>query len=208
MTRRKEDGAPNPALTFQIVSKEDPKHGRWILPIVIAGLIGFTYVFVNALPAADVAASTTTTIATTTTTAPTTTTSTTLPADMRAFLLEVDRFEEVAKQLDVELNAVNDAWEAKEIDFDAAHAGFTTVSDGARVLADEVTATSVPDPYVDVWPESIALAEDLVVKADAVIAGLEAPDDGTARREAVAAYDTATADFVAHLDVVRAQTPE
>ena len=190
------------------MSKEDPKHGRWILPIVIAGLIGFTYVFVNALPAADVAASTTTTSTTTTTAAPTTTTSTTLPADIKAFLLEVDRFEDVAKELDVELNSVNDAWEAKEIDFDTAHADFTAVRDGAQVLADEVTATSVPDPYVEAWPETIALAEDLVVRADAVIAGLEAPDDGTARREAVAAYDTATADFLAQLDVVRAQTPE
>ena len=35
------------------MSKEDPKHGRWILPVTIAALIGFTYLFVTALPPAE-----------------------------------------------------------------------------------------------------------------------------------------------------------
>ncbi len=189
------------------MSKEDPKPGRWILPIVIVALIGVTYLFVNALPAADVAASTSTTQATTTTTTAPPATTTTLPNDILAFLQEVDRFDARASELQTELNAVNDAWEAGEIDFDAALAGFETVRDGAQDLANEVAATSVPDPYTPAWPDTITASQDLVVAAEAVIAGLQAPDDGTARREAVTLYNEETVAFQDQLDVVRSLTP-
>ncbi len=189
------------------VSKEDPKPGRWVLPIVIIALIGFTYIFVTSLPEADVAASTTTTVAATTTTAPAATTTTTLANDILAFLQELDRFEGVAVQLQTDLNAVNDSWEAGDIELEQAEAGFTAVRDGAQVLANEVAATSVPDPYTPAWPDTITASQALVSAADAVIAGLLAPDDGTARREAVVAYNEATVAFTSQLDVVRSLTP-
>ena len=53
--------APRPPI-LAVVSKEDPKHGRWILPVVVAALIGFTYLFVNALPPAEIPVGTTTTV--------------------------------------------------------------------------------------------------------------------------------------------------
>ena len=40
-----------------------------------------------------------------------------------------------------------------------------------------------------------------------MIEGLRAPDDGTARREAVTAYAALTDDFLAALDAVTAATP-
>ncbi|MBW2472278.1 MAG: hypothetical protein JRE18_09380, partial [Deltaproteobacteria bacterium] len=135
------------------VSKEDPKPGRWVLPVVIVALIGLTYVFVSSLPEADLAASTSTTAATTSTTSPPASTSTTLPNDILAFLQEVDRFDAVAGELQAELNSVNDAWETGDIEFEAAEAGFTAVRDGAQQLANEVAATSVPDPYTPAWPD-------------------------------------------------------
>ena len=46
-----------------------------------------------------------------------------------------------------------------------------------------------------------------MVAAEAVIAGLQAPDDGTARREAVALYNEETVAFQDQLDVVRSLTP-
>jgi hypothetical protein len=189
------------------VSTEDPKPGRWILPIVIVALIGFTYIFVNALPAADVAASTTTTQATTTTTAPVESTTSTLPTDILAFLAEVDRFDAEAQDLQTDLTTVNDQWEADEIDFDTAEAGFTQVRDGAQDLANQVAATTVPDAFQSAWPDTITTSQALVSAADAVIVGLNAPDDGSARREAVDAYNQATTAFLDQLDVVRALTP-
>lgn len=190
-----------------IVSKEDPKPGRWVLPIVIVVLIGMTYIFVNSLPVADVAASTTSTSSTTSTTLPASTTTSTLPADILAFLQEVDRFEALSQDLLTELNQVNDQWEAREISSDEAAAGFAAVRDGAQELANQVAATTVPDPYVSAWPDTIAASQQLVTAADAVIAGFEAPDDGTLRREAVDGYQVDTVAFQEQLDTVRALTP-
>jgi len=189
------------------VSKEDPKPGRWILPIVIVTLIGFTYVFVNALPAADVSASSTTTVPTTTTTTVAPTTTSTLPNDILAFLAEVDRFETLAADLLVELNNVNSQWEAKDIDIHDTEDAFIVLRDDAQKLADQVAATTVPDPYSPAWPDAITTSQDLVTQADAVIEGLLAPDDGTLRRAAVQAYNDATVAFSAQLDVVRGLTP-
>lgn len=189
------------------VSKEDPKHGRWVLPLVVVGLIAFTVVFVRALPAADVAQSTTTTSSTTTTTTPSSTTTTTLPADVRAFLNEVDRFRTTTQDLRDQLNALNSQWEADEVGFDAAVVGFQEIADAHQATANEVTATVVPQPFADSWPDAIALSLDLVAKTDAVIEGLRAPDDGTLRREAVTAYGAAVDNFLAQLSVVEAAAP-
>ncbi len=189
------------------VSKADPKPGRWILPIVIAVLIGFTYVFVNALPPADVAASTTTTIPVTTTTTVAPTTTSTLPTEVLAFLAEVDRFDKTATDLVAQLTSVNEQWEARDIDHDGAEAGFTDARDDAQKLANQVAATTVPDPFKPAWRDTITASQDLIVQADAVLEGLLAPDDGSLRRDAVQAYNDSTTAFTAQLDVVRALTP-
>jgi len=191
---------------LSVVSKEDPKPGRWILPLVIAGLIGFTYVFVNALPAADIAASTTTTLPPTTTTIAQTTTSSTLPSDILAFLQELDRFENVANDLQSQMDAVNQARE-DGANFDDTLAGFEAVEDGAQELANQVAATTVPDVFAPAWPDTIAASQDLVTQAQAVIDGLRAPDDGSQRREAVAEYAVKTTAFTDQLDIVRGLTP-
>lgn len=188
------------------MSKDDPKPGRWILPLVIAGLIGFTYVFVNALPAADIAASTTTTLPPTTTTIAQTTTSSTLPSDILAFLQELDRFENVANDLQSQMDAVNQARE-DGANFDDTLAGFEAVEAGAQELANQVAATTVPDVFAPAWPDTIAASQDLVTQAQAVIDGLRAPDDGSQRREAVAEYTVKTTAFTDQLDVVRGLTP-
>ncbi|KAA3640452.1 MAG: hypothetical protein DWP92_03030 [Armatimonadetes bacterium] len=192
------------------VSTHDPKPGRWILPVVIVALIGFTYLFVNALPAADVAASTSTTSSTSTTLAPTTTTSTTLPNAILAFLQEVDRFEAEAIALQAELDMVNEDWENRDdtgATLDETKAGFEAVRDGAQELSNQVAAAIVPEPFPPAWPDTIVAAQLLVTRADEVIDGLLAPDDGSLRRQAVTAYGDATTAFTAQLDTVRALTP-
>ncbi|MCB1246672.1 MAG: hypothetical protein KDB69_05360 [Acidimicrobiia bacterium] len=192
------------------MSTADPKPGRWVLPIVIVALIGFTYLFVNALPAADVAASTSTTSSTSSTTIPEATTSTTLPNDILAFLQELDRFQSVAEGLLADLNSANDDWENRDdtgATKDETEAAFTAVRDGAQALADQVAATSVPEPFPPEWPATIAAAQALESHAQSVIDGLNAPDDGSLRREAVAGYNEATTTFTTQLDTVRALTP-
>ncbi len=192
------------------MSKTDPKPGRWILPIVIAALIGFTYLFVNALPAADVTASTSTTTSTTSTTVAPTTTSTTLPNDILAFLQELDRFEDVAIALRAELEQVNDDWENRDrtrMKIGEAEAGFTAVQDDAQELADQVGTTTVPEPFPPAWQDTIIAAFVLPSTVQDVIDGLLEPDDGSLRREAIIAYAEATAEFTGQLDAVRSLTP-
>jgi hypothetical protein len=195
---------------LSFVSTTDPKPGRWVLPVVILALIGFTYLFVNALPAADVVASTSSTSSTTSTSIAQSTTSTTLSNDILAFLQEVDRFEGVATDLQADLDQVNSDWENRGdtgMTKDQAQAGFTAVRDGAQELANQVAATVVPEPFPPAWPATITDSQALVTAADAVIAGLLAPDDGSLRRQAVTAYGDATTAFTQQLDTVRALTP-
>lgn len=194
------------------MSKEDPKHGRWILPVVIAALIGFTYLFVTALPPAEIPVGTTTTVVAsqTTTTAPTETTTTTLPADIAAFLSLVDGYEATANTIANDIDDTNTAWENRADgvpSFEDTLAALEAAKVEAQTLSDSVEATNPPDAYTAVWPDSITTAAALPPGVDAVTDGLRAPDDGTARREAVDAYEVLTAEFLASLDLVRAATP-
>ena len=196
------------------MSKEDPKHGLWILPVVVAALIGFTYLFVNALPPAEIPVGTTTTVvasgSTTTTTSGGTTTTTSLPPDIDAFMRLLDGYAGDATQIQSDLDAANDAWENRADDvpsFNDTLAAFETALVEAQTLSDNVAATNPPDAYTSVWPASVAAAAELPPGAQAAIDGLRAPDDGTARREAVAAYGVLTDDFLATIDAVKAVTP-
>jgi hypothetical protein len=191
------------------VSKEDPKHGRWILPVVVAALIGFTYLFVNALPPAEIPVGTTTTVvaAETTTTTTSAATTTTLPADIAAFLQLVNGYASDAVKINTDIDTANTAWENDEASFEDTLASFEASRVEAQTLSDNVTATNPPDIYADVWPDAVTAAAALPTGVDAVIDGLRAPDDGTARSEAVAAYDVLTDEFLSALDAVTAATP-
>jgi len=161
---------------------------------------------VNALPAADIAASTTTTLPPTTITIAPTTTTSTLPIDILAFLQELDRLENLANDVQTQMDEVNDAREDGGSVPDA-DAGFEIVKEAAQDLANQVAATSVPDVFASAWPDTISASQDLVTQAQTVIDGLHAPDDGTLRRAAVAEYAVKTEAFNSQLDVVRGLTP-
>lgn len=195
------------------MSKEDPKPGRWILPAIVVALIGFTYLFVNALPPAEIPVGTTTTIAaqsTTTTVPELETTTTTLPPEIAAFLRLVDDYAATANLIADDVDATNTAWEERADgvpSFNDTLAAFEADQAEAQTLSDNVEGTNAPDAYAAVWPDAVAAAADLPTGVNAVIEGLRAPDDGTARREAVAAYEELTAAFLAALDEVKAATP-
>ena len=191
------------------MSKEDPKHGRWILPAVVAALIGFTYLFVNALPPAEIPVGTTTTVvaAETTTTTSAEVTTTTLTADIAAFLQLVNGYASDATKVNTDIETTNAAWENDEASFADTLAAFEASAIEAQTLSDNVAATNPPDAYAAVWPDAVSTAAALPAGVNAVIEGLRAPDDGTARREAFAAYAVLTDDFLAALDAVTAATP-
>jgi hypothetical protein len=191
----------------------DPKPGRWILPLVILGMMAFTYFFVRSLPEA----SPDTTLAA----GPSTTlegggdgsTTTTVPGDpgvtvddaAATYLAELDRINGELAALDAELTAVNAGFDAdpREIEYGDAEPRFEAVVTGAQGLADQVAAL-VPPAGLEANQEALSGSIGLAASAAAeALSGLQSDDPGDLRRSAVAAFTTATTDFDAEVENAR-----
>lgn len=190
----------------------DPKPGRWILPLVILGMIAFTYFFVRSLPEASpdttLVAGPSTTAGVggdgSTTTVPGATGSTVNDA-AATYLAELDRINGELAALDAELTAVNTGFDAdpREIEYSDAEPRFEAVVAGAQGLADQVAAL-VPPPGLEANQEALSGAIGLAADAAAeALAGLQSDDPGDLRRAAVAAFTTAATDFDAEVENAR-----
>ena len=183
----------------------DPKPGRWILPLVILGMIAFTYFFVRSLPEAS---PDTTLAASPGTTGPggePGVTTTTVPGEpggtvddaVAAYLGELDRINGELAALDAELTAVNAGFDAepREIEFGDAETRFETVATSAQALSDQVAALT-PPAGLEVNQEALTAAIGLAARAAGeALSGLQSEDPGDLRRAAVAAFTGAAGDF-------------
>ena len=179
----------------------DPKPGRWILPLVILGMIAFTYFFVRQLPEASPDTTligapddtTTTTAATTDTTEPD---GSALDPDTQAYIAELDTLNSELQLLGTEIVTVNDGFDAdREIEFPEAVDRFESVADNTAALADRLGALTVP-VGLEENQEALQRAMDLASDAaNDTLAGLRSTDTGELRRTAVEAYTIATEDF-------------
>jgi hypothetical protein len=190
----------------------DPKPGRWILPLVILGMIAFTYFFVRSLPEASPE--------TTLVAGPSTTTAdgeggntTTVPGEpggtvddaAAAYLAELDRINGELAALESELTAVNAGFDAepREIEYGDAESRFEAVVTGAQGLADQVAGLA-PPAGLEANQEALSGAIGLAARAAAeALSGLQSEDPGDLRRAAVAAFTTATTDFDAEVENAR-----
>ena len=182
----------------------DPKPGRWILPLVILGMIAFTYFFVRSLPEASpdttVAAGDTTPTTVgeggaTTTSVPGGTGS--VPDAAAAYIGELDRINGEFQALNAELVAVNTGFDAdpREIEFPDAEPRMEAVATGSQALSDQVAAL-VPPPGLEANQEAVAAAASLAARAAGEsLSGLQSADPGDLRRAAVTAYTGAVTDF-------------
>jgi hypothetical protein len=188
------------------MSKEDPKHGRWILPLVVVGIVGFTFVFVRALePATSPAAEATTTLAPTTTSpVPTTTT---LPPAIAAFVEAAEAIQVTAADLADEAVAVNQEWEDGG-SFTAALNGLRDIAARTEDLSLTVENTTVPDSAAATWDVVQAAANAMVVAGNGMVEGIQAPDSGEIRRAALEEYTTAAEDLDAGIIVSIAAATE
>jgi hypothetical protein len=182
----------------------DPKPGRWILPLVILGMVAFTYFFVRELPEA----STQTTISSSPgTTVPGATdgtggespSTTTAPADpaVQAFLTEIDSINQALQAQRTELVTVNTAFnqDPREVEYDDAVTRFTAVQTATAELAGRQAALTPPAALQanhDALLASINLASQSATQA---LEGLQSTDTGDQRNSAVQAFDTASADY-------------
>ena len=184
----------------------DPKPGRWMLPLVVLAMVAFTYLFVRELPASaggDSDESTTTTAFGATTTSDGDTTSTTFPLELdqatQVYLETVAAYQTRMADLQTQLASANSGWDAdpRTVTFDQAEAAFIQVAEGASALATESAALVPPDALGEQHAAVATSAQQAADAANAALAGLRAPspDTGEARRDAVAAFDTAVAAF-------------
>jgi len=169
----------------------DPKHGRWILPLIILAMVVLTITFVNSLEPAESEAGTTTTAA-----PPPTTTTTTLPLDVAAFLVTLDVYKTQVEAFLGDIRGINNDWEGRRITQTQTRASFEQVlAQVAEWEAGVAQATDVPAALAEAHVQLVLEVERLAPAVEDIIAGLEAPDDGTLRRAALA-------DFEDQVDVV------
>jgi hypothetical protein len=186
------------------VSRDDPKHGRWILPLIIAAMVLLTYTFVSSLEPAEQVESSDSTKVPPFPTEPTTTT--TIPTDLQDFIDTIEGFESDTIAFRDDVNLVNDQWEARDILFNEAVGAFQQIGTEITAWEDEVAAAAdpaaVPEGFGEQMVELLVEVEDLAPAIDDIVLGLREPDDGTMRREAVAAYEDETQDVLDLLDTI------
>jgi hypothetical protein len=191
----------------------DPKPGRWILPLVVLGMIAFTYFFVSELDGA----SPDTTLATGQ--QPTTsngggggtgdgvgtgdgTTSTTgsqsqLDANTQTYLDGVDAINSDLQVQRTDLVTTNDAFneDPRAIEFDEALSRFQAVESATQDLVTRHEDLTPPEALASnhqTLLTAIQLASDSITEA---IAGLRSTDTGERRNAAINAYTTAASDY-------------
>ena len=179
------------------MSKEDPKPGRWILPLVLAGIVGFTYVFVNAIPPAPVA----TTdgggggaAATTSTTAAATTTTTLDPVTL-ALASELDRIGTEGTDLVTEAQAINDRWDDGSSTFTASRGEFEAYRDKVQTFSDSVAGIVAPPAVGEQWQAVTNQAQAMATAASDMFDGFIDPESSAGRRDGHDALKAAAAAF-------------
>ena len=184
----------------------DPKHGRWILPLIIVAMVVLTITFVNSLEPAEDEAGTTTT-----TEPPSTTTTTTLPIDVAAFLVTLDVYETQLNAFLGDIDGTNSDWEARATSQAETRAAFEAVRAQVSAWESEVAgAADVPAALAEAHVQLVLEVEQLTPAVEDIIAGFEAPDDGTLRREAVIDFEDQVAVVLDAIDAMRelARHPE
>jgi hypothetical protein len=177
----------------------DPKHGRWILPLIIVVMVVLTITFVTSLEPAEQEEGTTTTLP-----PPSTTTTTTLPSDVAAFLVTLNAYESQVTAFQADANAINADWEDRRV-YNEALSSFEEARAAVTSWEDEVAGAQVPTVLAEAHVELVLEVEKLAPAVDNIIAGLEAPDDGTLRRQAMIAFNDQVDAILTAIDAVRAQ---
>jgi hypothetical protein len=177
----------------------DPKPGRWVLPLVILGMITFTYYFVRELPAAS--PDTTLPGAGATTTLPDDTTTTTeaptLDPQVQAYLDAIDEINSHLQLLQTDLVAANTGFDAtpREVEYQEAVQRFTAVRDDTIALLGQFDELTAPE---GLEAHHAALRNELDEAAQAAaeaLSGLQSADPGIIRRAGVDRYVLAAGNF-------------
>lgn len=186
----------------------DPKPGRWILPLVILGMIAFTYFFVRALPEASTDTTLAPAASDTTTTDPgdgdgddgspsTTQAQSQLDPETQAYLDEIDSINQELQVQRTELVTVNEAFnqDPREIEYADAEDRFEAIVTATDELVTRQTDLTPPEALTanhQSLVSAIDLASDSISEA---LAGLRSTDEGQQRNSGVQAFTQAATDY-------------
>ena len=209
-----------------MVSNPDPRPGRWVLPLVVLGMILFTWVWVNRLepPAVEITSGASGTAPSTTATSaaaedttagdgepvtPEDTTPTTLlPPEIEVYLTNLADDKAALAALVEELNRVNDSWENRDqtgVTYADTEAAMIAASERAVVFSEAVELHRPPEDVAGLTDAHQRVYESAAAVAEAAanaLAGLRAPDTGELRRAAVVEFRAAAASFEQQVDQI------
>lgn len=199
-----------------MVFNPDPRPGRWLLPLVILGMMAFTYVFVQNLPASeddtqDIGTDgTETTITTTTTTTPDSSTTSTIPTELapetQAYIDQVAAAESTLLEFQAEMANINSAWDAEpaEIEYSVARDRLADLANRLETWASDLSSVVPPPALSEIHGTLVATGNAAANAADDVLIGFEGPD-AAPRLEALDVFDTAVRQFTAIADDIELQ---
>lgn len=181
----------------------DPRPGRWILPLVVLGMIAFTYFFVRALPEASTETTlvagpeTTTTLGSGDGSTTTTGGETTLDPETQAYLDSIDQINAELQLQRTEMITVNDLFneDPRGIEYSDAEDRFEAVLAAMQALADQHRELTPPEALTDnhaLLQTAVDLAASSVSEA---LEGLRSTDTGQLRNSAVQSLDAAAGDY-------------
>lgn len=187
----------------------DPKHGRWILPLIIVAMVVLTYTFVQGIEPTE---SPTGSVDSGDPPFPTTPTSstTTLPSDVAAFMVTLDIFENQLESFGAEADSINANWESRSNTFGETRQAFLDLQTQLEQWENNVAQVDgVPNDLAEGHVALVIEVGDLAPKIDDIIIGLEAPDDGTLRHTAVVEFRAEVDDVAQAIQAIRdlATTP-
>jgi hypothetical protein len=180
----------------------DPKPGRWILPLIILAMVGFTYVFVSSLeeqvPTETEAGLDLPVLETTTTTvAPVieTTTTTEGPSEREAYAEEMQGYLSELLALNDQFQAINSEFESQAVTFSATEEGMEATIAEFQAWYAAITATLAPASEVDLQlPHQDVLDAALtpVQEAEAALEGLRGPGAEPRQQAVIRLADSVT----------------
>ncbi len=189
----------------------DPRPGRWLLPLVVLGMVAFTYVFVNQLPGEGEAPDTTAetaTGATSSTSVPdgsepdatgstAASTDSTVPAspEVAAYVQAMSVLGTELTGFQATLASANSGWEDSSVNYSDAQAAFTQVRDSVAEWRDRVTAVSVPEGMATTHDTLVQAANSAANQAEAALDGLVNAPGPDKRRQSVTRFDEAVSAF-------------
>lgn len=196
-----------------MVMNPDPRPGRWLLPLVILGMMTFTYVFVQNLPASDtdaqdIGANGVDSVSTSTTTAPDSITTTTAPTlalspETQDYLNQISTAETSLLAFQAEMAEINGRWDAdpRTLEYSDGESLLTDLASRMSAWATDLGAVVPPVALSEAHGVLLATAQSSAEGATNVLTGFTGPDREP-RITALDEFDVAVTAFTAAADDV------